>query len=78
MCFFELVATTLTCPFGQSKNKNYTDSPHIYLFRVATGQGNLTFLQGQGILQIDQGNFKYQESQGKVRKFHNFGPKYVL
>ena len=37
--------------------------------RVATGQGNL---------QIGQGNFKYQESQGKVREFHNFGPKYVL
>ena len=36
-------------------------------------QGNLIFLQGQGILQIGQGNFKYQESQGKVREFHNFG-----
>ena len=34
--------------------------------------------QSQGILQIGQGNFKYQESQGKVREFHNFGPKYVL
>ena len=31
-------------------------------------QGNLIFLQGQGkvgILQIGQGNFKYQESKGK-------------
>ena len=45
------------------------------LFRVATSQGNLIFLQGQGILQIGQGNFKDQESQGKVRAFHNFGPK---
>ena len=26
-----------------------------------------------GILQIGQGNFKYQESQGKVREFRNFG-----
>ena len=34
--------------------------------------------KSQGILQIGQGNFKYQESQGKVREFHNFGPKYVL
>ena len=34
--------------------------------------------KSQGILQLDQGNFKYQESQGKVREFHNFGPKYVL
>ena len=44
-------------------------------------QGNLIFLQGQGkvrILQIGQGNFKYQESQGKVGKFHNSGPRYVL
>ena len=34
--------------------------------------------KSQGILQIDQGNFKYQGSPGKVREFHNFGPKYVL
>ena len=34
--------------------------------------------KSQGILQIGQGNFKYQESQGKVREFHNFGPKHVL
>ena len=34
--------------------------------------------KSQGILQIGQGNFKYQESQGKVREFHNFGPKYVV
>ena len=34
--------------------------------------------KSQGILQIDQGNFKHQESQGKVREFHNFGPKYML
>ena len=32
----------------------------------------------QGILQIGQGNFKYQGSQGKVREFHNFCPEYVL
>ena len=29
--------------------------------------------KSQGILQIGQGNFKYQESQGKVREVHNFG-----
>ena len=29
--------------------------------------------KSEGILQIGQGNFKYQESQGKVREFHNFG-----
>ena len=34
--------------------------------------------KSQGILQVGQGNFKYQESQGKVGEFHNFGPKYVL
>ena len=34
--------------------------------------------KSQGVLQIGQGNFKYQESQGKVREFHNLGPKYVL
>ena len=34
--------------------------------------------KSQGILQIGQGNFKYQESQGKVSEFHNSGPKYVL
>ena len=34
--------------------------------------------KSQGILQIGQGNFKNQESQGKVKEFHNFGPKYVL
>ena len=34
--------------------------------------------KSQGILQIGQGNFIYQESQGKVREFHNVGPKYVL
>ena len=29
--------------------------------------------KSQGILQIGQRNFKYQESQGNVREFHNFG-----
>ena len=42
-------------------------------------QGNLIFLQGQGknqgILQIGQGSFRYQESQGKVREFHKLDPK---
>ena len=28
--------------------------------------------KSQGILQIGQGNFKYQESQGKVREFRYF------
>ena len=37
----------------------------------------MIFLQGQGLLHIGHGNFKYQESQGKVREFHNFGPKYL-
>ena len=53
--------------------------------RVVTGQvksGKFDFSsrsgKSQGILQIGQGNFKYQERQGKVREFHNFGPKYVL
>ena len=45
-------------------------------------QGNLDFSsrsgKSQGILQIGKGNFKYQESQGKVMEFQNFGPKYVL
>ena len=31
--------------------------------------------KSQGILQIGQGNFRYQESQGKVREFHKLGPK---
>ena len=26
-------------------------------------------------MQIGQGNFRYQESQGKVREFHKVGPK---
>ena len=29
--------------------------------------------KSQGILQIVQGIFKYQESQGKAREFHNWG-----
>ena len=48
--------------------------------RVATGQGKVREIsfssrsgKSQGILRIGQGNFKYQESQGKVRKFHNLG-----
>ena len=44
-------------------------------------QGNLIFLQGQGIVRDFanwSGKFKYQESQGKIRAFHNFGPKYLL
>ena len=42
-------------------------------FDFSSGSG-----KSQGILQIGQGNFKYQESRGKVREFHNFDPKYVL
>ena len=56
-----------------------------HMYRVATGQGKVREVwfssrsgKSWGILQIGQGNFKYQESQGKVREFHNFGPKYVL
>ena len=36
-------------------------------------QGNLIFLQGQGILHIGQGIFRYQESQGKVQSVSLFG-----
>ena len=50
------------------------------LVREKSGKFDFSSRPGksQGILQIGQGNFKYQESQGKVREFHNFGPKYVL
>ena len=41
-------------------------------------QGDHWSGKSQGSLQIGQGNFKYQESQGKVREFHNFGPEYML
>ena len=49
------------------------------LVREKTGKFHFSSRSGksQGILQFCQGNFKYQESQGKVREFHNFGPKYV-
>ena len=54
-------------------------------YMVATSPGKVWEIwffsssgKSQGILQIDQGNFKYQESQGKVREFHNFSPKYVF
>ena len=49
--------------------------------RMATGQGRsgkFYFSSGSGrslgILQNAQRNFKYQESQGKVWEFPNFGP----
>ena len=50
------------------------------LVREKSGKFDFSSRSGksQGILQIGQGNFKYQESQGKVREFHNFAPKYVL
>ena len=50
------------------------------LVREKSGKFDFSSRSGksQGILQIGQGNFKYQESEGKVREFHNFGPKYVL
>ena len=50
------------------------------LVREKSGKFDFSSRSGksQGILQIGQGNFKYQESQGKVREFHKFGPKYVL
>ena len=50
------------------------------LVREKSGKYDFSSRSGksQGILKIGQGNFKYQESQGKVREFHNFGPKYVL
>ena len=36
--------------------------------------------KSRGILQIGQGNVKYQESRGggEVGELHDFGPKYVL
>ena len=50
------------------------------LVRKKSGKFDFSSRSGksQGILQIGQGNFKYQESQVKVREFHNYGPKYVL
>ena len=50
------------------------------LVREESGNFDLSSRSGksQGNLQIGQGNFKYQESQGKVREFHYFGPKSVL
>ena len=50
------------------------------LVREKSGKFDFSSRSGksQGILQIGQGNFKYQENQGKVSEFHNFGPKYVL
>ena len=50
------------------------------LVREKSGKFDFSSRSGksQGILQIGQGNFKYQETQGKVKEFHNFGPKYML
>ena len=50
------------------------------LVREMSGKFDFSSRSGKGreILQIGDGNFKYQGSQGKVREFHNFGPKYVL
>ena len=47
------------------------------LVREKSGKFDFSSRSGksQGILQIGQGNFKYQESQGKVREFHKFWPK---
>ena len=47
------------------------------LVRKKSGKSDFSSRSGksQGILQIGQGNFKYQESQEKIREFHNFGPK---
>ena len=49
----------------------YTEWP---LVREKSGKFYFSSRSGktQGILQIGQGNFKYQESHGKVREFHNF------
>ena len=50
------------------------------LVREKSGKFDFSSRSGksQRILQIGQGNFKNQESQGKIREFHHFGPKYVL
>ena len=49
---------------------------------LATGQGKVREIlfffkvrEKSGNFAKCQGNFKYQESQGKVSKFPNFGPK---
>ena len=49
------------------------------LVREKSGKFDFSSRSGksQGILQINQGNFKYQESQGKVWEFQKFGPKYM-
>ena len=50
------------------------------MVREKSGKFDFTSRSGKsrGILQIGQGSLNYQESRGKVREFHNFGPKYVL
>ena len=47
------------------------------LVRENSGKFNFSSRSGksQGTLQIGQGNFRYQESQGKVGQFHKLGPK---
>ena len=61
------------------------DNSWIFQVRVATGQGKVREIwfssrsgKSQGILETGQGNFKYQESQAKIREFHYFCQKYVL
>ena len=47
------------------------------LFREKSGKFDFSSRSGksQRILQIGQGNFRYQESQGKDWEFHKLGPK---
>ena len=52
-----------------------TPDPRV---RVATGKGNLIFLQGQGKVREFCKLVREILNTKKVREFHNFGPKYVL
>ena len=52
-------------------------SPEMQI-RVATSQGNLIFLQGQGKVREFCKLVREILNTKKVREFHNFGPKYVV
>ena len=69
-----MVKTWISCMVAMVTRIKYFQGGHW------SGKFDFSSMSGksQGTLQIGQGNFKYQESQGKVREFHNFGPKYVL
>ena len=60
-----LLSTHQNWPFPSFKEK--------IILRVASNQEKSRSVKSLGILQNGQGNFKYQESDGKVREFHDFG-----